>query len=284
MLKKNIIVIGGTGFIGSTICSMLKKDKKKFLSLNSKNCNLLKKSAINILKRNIKNGDVIIFVSAIAPCKNQELFQKNLDMLRPLMHALKDKKISHLIYISSDAVYKDSKNKLNENSLVEPNSIHGLMHQTRENLLKLSFYKKLSIIRPTLVYGPLDTHNGYGPNYFARKAMKNEEIKIFGNGEEIRDHVYVEDIANLAKIIIQKKLLGIFNAVSGDPVTFFKLAQLIKKKLNSKSKIKKIKRKGPMPHNGYRCFDINILKKKIKKFTPTKYKDGICNLKKILKL
>ena len=281
MQKKKIVIIGGTGFIGNSICRMLKKDKKKFLSLNSKNCDLLKKSAINILKRNIKNGDVVIFVSAIAPCKNQEQFQKNLDMLMPLMHALKDKKISHLVYISSDAVYKDSKNKLNENSLVEPNSIHGLMHQTRENLLKLSFYKKLSIIRPTLVYGPLDTHNGYGPNYFARKALVNDNIKIFGNGEEIRDHVYVEDIANLVEKIIKKKLIGIFNAVSGDPVTFFKLAKLIKEKLNSKSKIKKIKRKGPMPHNGYRCFDTSILKKKIKKFTPTKYRDGITNFEKI---
>ena len=111
--------------------------------------------------------------------------------------------------------------------------------------------------------------------------MTNDEIKIFGNGEEIRDHVYVEDIANLVKIIIQKKLLGIFNAVSGDPVTFFKLAKLIKKKLNSKSRIKKIKRKGTMPHNGYRCFDTSILKKKIKKFVPTKYKDGIANFEKI---
>ena len=281
MLRKNIIVIGGTGFIGSTICSMLKKDKKKFLSLNRNNCDLLKKNAANNLNKNIKNGDIVIFVSAIAPCKNIEQFKNNLDMIMPLIYVLKNKKISHLIYISSDAVYKDSKKKLNENSLVEPNSIHGFMHQTREKLLKLFFEKKLSIIRPTLVYGQQDTHNGYGPNSFARKAMTNDEIKIFGNGEEIRDHVYVEDIANLVKIIIQKKLLGIFNAVSGDPVTFFKLAKLIKKKLNSKSRIKKIKRKGPMPHNGYRCFDTSILKKKIKKFVPTKYKDGIANFEKI---
>ena len=171
--------------------------------------------------------------------------------------------ISHLIYISSDAVYKDSKNKLNEKSVVEPNSIHGLMHQTRENLLKLSFYNKLSIIRPTLVYGPLDTHNGYGPNYFARKALVNDNIKIFGNGEEIRDHVYIEDISKLVEKIIKKKLIGIFNAVSGDPVTFFKLANLIKEKLNSKSKIKKIKRKGPMPHNGKKLKNLHQLNTKM---------------------
>ena len=52
MLRKNIIVIGGTGFIGSTICSMLKKDKKKFLSLNRNNCDLLKKNAANNLNKN----------------------------------------------------------------------------------------------------------------------------------------------------------------------------------------------------------------------------------------
>jgi len=38
------------------------------------------------------------------------------------------------------------------------------MHLTREMILKNKFNKILCILRPTLIYGPGDSHNGYGPN------------------------------------------------------------------------------------------------------------------------
>ena len=68
------------------------------------------------------------------------------------------------------------------------------MHLTREAILKDNFNKILCILRPTLIYGPGDTHNGYGPNRFINLALKNKSIPIFGNGEEKRDHIFVEDV------------------------------------------------------------------------------------------
>ena len=47
--------------------------------------------------------------------------------------------IKHITYISSDAVYKDSSKPLNENSLVEPDYLHGLMQMTREKILKSTY-------------------------------------------------------------------------------------------------------------------------------------------------
>lgn len=126
-------------------------------------------------------------------------------MLDSLLKLISDKKISHLIYISSDAVYEDSLKKMTENSSIKPNSLHGIMHCVREDLLKLYFKNNLSIVRPTLVYGPQDTHNGYGPNYFARNALQNRNIHVFGNGEELRDHVYIDDVSQLIFEILNKK-------------------------------------------------------------------------------
>ena len=37
-----------------------------------------------------------------------------------------------------------------------------------------------TILRPTLVYGPGDTHNGYGPNMFLRAVNSGENIDLFG--------------------------------------------------------------------------------------------------------
>jgi len=279
--EKKIAIIGNTGFIGKSLCKKLLKEKKKIISFNSKNCNLLKKYSKTYLSKKINQCNVIVFISAIAPCKNLIQLEKNIKMMSTFLEAIRYNNISQLVYISSDAVYKDTKNKINENSKVEPNSIHGIMHQTRENILKIFFQKKLTIIRPTLIYGSKDTHNGYGPNKFARNAINNKDIKIFGNGEEIRDHVHINDVVDLIYNVIKFKSFGIFNAVTSKPTSFVNLAKLIIKKFKSKSKIVNVKRNGPMPHGGYRCFDRKKIAKRFANLKPTIIKIGINDLKKI---
>jgi nucleoside-diphosphate-sugar epimerase len=279
-ILKKIIIIGGSGFVGNSCIKIFKKKKIRFFSISSKNCNLLKKNSHKYLEKNINNGDKVLFISAKAPCKDLDSFKKNINMISPLIKASHKKKISQLIYISSDAVYADQKTKINENSKVKPSSIHGLMHQTRENLLKIYFKDILTIVRPTLIYGPDDTHNGYGPNNFSRLAIKNQDINVFGKGEEIRDHVFIDDVANLVLLTINKKFTGVINAVSGSPISFKKIAKLIIKKFKSKSKIVSIKREIPMPHNGYRCFNISKIKKNFL-FKPTKFDKGVSYLKNI---
>ena len=111
--------------------------------------------------------------------------QQKFDMLEitlkcvKILQSIKDKKISKIIYISSDAVYSDSFKKLNENSKTLPSSMHGMMHLTRELILRI-YSKNLCVLRPTLVYGPGDTHKGYGPNNFFRISEKNKDIVLFG--------------------------------------------------------------------------------------------------------
>ena len=77
------------------------------------------------------------------------------------------------------------------------------MHLCRESMLK-EFKNCLTIIRLTLVYGKNDPHNGYGPNKFSRLLKLNKKIKLFGKGEERRDHISIYDISNIIKKIITK--------------------------------------------------------------------------------
>ena len=113
------------------------------------------------------------------------------------------------------------------------------MHLHRENILKLSFEKKLLIIRPTLLFGKNDTHNGYGPNKFMRAAMKNEQITLFGKGEEKRDHLYIGDLVKLIYLAAKKKnFIGILNAASSEVISFYELSLKIKKLCNLNKKIK----------------------------------------------
>ena len=126
-----------------------------------------------------------------------EMFNNNLKIIKNVSETLISFKKLHVINISSDAVYSDSKKPLNENSLTYPESLHGLMHLNREILLRqVVDHKYFVTLRPTLIYGSEDPHNGYGPNSFMRLVKSNKNIKLFGEGEELRDHVYVEDVAN----------------------------------------------------------------------------------------
>ena len=119
-------------------------------------------------------------------------------------------------------------------------------------LIKSSINTPISILRPTLIYGIDDPHNGYGPNSFFRKAIKNEDIILFGEGEELRDHIHISDVA---RYIVQTTLElkhGIFNLATGNVISFYEIAEDIIKLTKSRSKIIMTQRTGKMPHNGYR--------------------------------
>ncbi len=254
--KQRIIILGSKSFIGKEIIKKLHKNH--LILVSRKKIDLEKKSSILKLRKLFKKNDILVFIAAIAPVKNVEMLNKNLVICENILKSLENFSLKHLIYISSDAVYSDHKLKLDETSLTIPNSLHGFMHLIRENMLQNINCTK-TIIRPTLVYGENDPHNGYGPNQFIRYAQSKKEISLFGKGEEKRDHINVKDVAEIVKASINKRFNGIINAVSGNVISFHEIAKIIKI-LYPNTNIKYIPRKGPMPHNGYRAFNNNKLK------------------------
>ncbi len=68
-------------------------------------------------------------------------------------------------------------------------------------------------MRPTLVYGHHDPHDGYGPNKFIRCAQLNKKIILFGKGEEKRDHINVDNVASIVYTVVINKIDGVVNAV-----------------------------------------------------------------------
>ena len=273
-MNNRIIILGSSGIISKNLQFKLKKEKLNFLVFGKKKINLKKKNSYRILRKKIKNNDVIIFISAEAPVKNFEMFHNNMNICSNVCKALIGKKISKIIYISSDAVYSDIKKKLQESSETKPVSIHGLMHLSRELQLQSLFGEILCTLRPTLIYGQGDTHEGYGPNKFFKLAKKNKNIVLFGKGEELRDHIHISDIINVLFDCIKKKRKGIFNCASGEVNSFYDIAKIIVKMTQSNSKIYKTKRVGLMPHNGFRPFDIKKLKTNFKNLNFKPFKKG----------
>jgi nucleoside-diphosphate-sugar epimerase len=130
------------------------------------------------------------------------------------------------------------------------------MHLAREQmLLTAAGETPLAILRPTLVYGAGDPHNGYGPNRFRRQASRGETIVLFGEGEERRDHVDVDDIAEIVSLVLAHRSAGVLNIATGTVASFRDLAEKAVALAARPVAIKGSPRNGPMPHNGYRSFD-----------------------------
>ena len=275
IIPERVVILGANGFIGSECAKRLKRLNIKCLLLNRNNIDLTTSDAANKLAKLLKPNDTLLFISADAPVKNEEMFLNNIKICKSVSEAVRNQVVNHLIYISSDAVYSDSMGLIDEKTNTQPYSLHGIMHLTRELMLNSFAKKYLCVLRPTLIYGSSDPHNGYGPNSFMRKVINKEDVALFGNGEERRDHIFIGDVANAIIQVILKKGIGKLNIVTGEVTSFYEIAKLTIKLSKSNSSIINADRIGPMPHNGYRAFDPSLLKNSFPHVELTNIQDGL---------
>jgi nucleoside-diphosphate-sugar epimerase len=173
---------------------------------------------------------------------------------------------------------------MTEESPAEPNSLHGVMHLAREVMLKNELASIPQVfVRPTLIFGPGDPHNGYGPNRFMRLAQSGKDITLFGEGEERRDHIYIEDVAEIVRRCVQHRATGIVNAVSGTVTSFKEIAEMASARFEPRVKIIGTPRVGAMPHNGYRAFDSSLLARLFPDLRLTTLPSGLDRMRASLK-
>lgn len=250
-----VVILGAQGFVGKATADLLKARGVATLPLGRGDCDLLAAGAADTLAGLLRPDDALLVVSAKAPCKDGAMLLDNIRMMQAVCDALARAPVAHVVYVSSDAVYKDSDKPLSEQSCAEPGSLHGVMHLAREVMLKAVVKAPLAVVRPSLLYGLADPHNGYGPNRFRRLAAKGEEIALFGEGEERRDHVLIDDVAELIFRVLAHRSAGTLNIATGEVHSFRAIAEKVVALAGSKSVVRGTPRVGAMPHNGYRPFD-----------------------------
>ena len=252
---KRVVILGSAGFVGEACHRRLDGLGVPVLALPRTELDLTIPEAGDRLAGILQPEDSLLFVAAKAPVKTESMLIDNLQMASTVCYAIRESPPQHLVYISSDAVYADSDHPINENSCAQPNSLHGVMHLAREVMLANAWQGPLCFFRPTLIYGSGDPHNGYGPNRFMRQTKKGEDIFLFGEGEERRDHVWIQDVADLTCRVLCQQSIGSLNIATGSVVSFHEIAEQIIHMVPSSSQIKGSIRSGAMPHNGYRPFD-----------------------------
>lgn len=274
-----VIVVGGDGFVGGAIVRQLRDRNIDTLAITRRDVDLLREGATGALAARLRPSDAFVAVAAIAPVKTPLMLKDNITLIEALVGALKMRPVAHVLNIGSDAIYADSAKPLTEGSCPAPGSLHGIMHLAREIMLREATEETpFATLRPTLIYGADDPHNGYGPNRFRRLAAKGEPLVLFGEGEERRDHVWVEDVAELAVRILLRRSRGALNAATGTVVSFRDIAQLVTSRFATRPPIVSIPRVGPMPHGGYRPFDPAATFSAFPDFRYTQLTDGLDRL------
>ncbi len=261
MSKIEALVIGSGGFVGQNILKQIVSSGIQTKSFNRLEMNLLDPQSINNSLGKIKQIERIIFCAGEVPAKDEIVLFRNITMLDNLLEQLESINFTHFTYISSDAVYADSNLSINEDSLKQPSSFHGKMHLLREERLQEQFSEKLLIVRPTLIYGKEDPHNGYGPNKFMRSAIQNRLIELNGFGEELRDHIYIENVRSLISNLVINCRVGPYNICTDTLISFADIANEISDLFMGQIEIVHQARTAPPPHNGYRRLSNEKLKK-----------------------
>jgi len=272
-----VCVLGATGFVGQDLVRNLKASEVQVLPLSSADLDLTKPQSVERLQRTVGEKDSLVIVSAITPDKGKDVttLMRNLVMGQHLSAFLEETRCAHVVYISSDAVYADDANPVREESCCDPSTFHGLMHLARERMFAAATRKAgtpLVILRPTAIYGATDTHNSYGPNRFLHTALKEQQIKLFGQGEEKRDHLYVRDLSRLTSLCLERRSEGVLNVATGHSISFFDLAERIARLCENGVEIEGSPRANPVTH---RHFDIGAIYKAFPTLVLTALEEGL---------
>ena len=256
---RRVVVLGSGSVLGKALLKRLKADGIAAFGLGSTEIDLTETMAATELQALLRSDDAVVFLSALTPDKGRDIatLMKNLRMAEAVAVAIAAVRCSHLVYMSSDAVYPFGNGKVNESTPADPADIYGVMHKAREVMMTTAVpANALAILRCTLVCAADDTHNSYGPNRFRRQAAKDGKIVLGGEGKETRDHVFADDVAELVRLVLTYRSCGLLNAVSGRSYSFAEIARMVASNFDPPAQVSFSGGGGPVTH---RHFDATAL-------------------------
>ena len=133
------------------------------------------------------------------------------------------------------------------------------------------------LLRSTQISSPDDTHDAYGPNRFRRTMLEERKITLFGNGEETRDHIMVQDVAQIIYLCLLHRSQGLLNVATGRSLTFSEIANIVASHHTPLPTIDCMPREVELTH---RSFDPSLLKQMFPEFQFTPFEKGEADIQR----
>lgn len=291
MKNKKVLVTGGAGFIGSNLVKSLIESGNSVTVLDNfltgYRSNLAPFPYVHLIEGDVRDKavveeaihgvEVVFHLAASVGNKRSieyPLIDAEINVLGTLqiLEGARKEGVRKIVASSSAGIFGELKTMpIKEDHPLEPDSPYGCTKLCEEKLC-LSYAKLYAIeavcLRYFNVYGPNQCFDAYGNviPIFVFRMLRNESIQIYGDGEQTRDFVHVDDVvqANI-KAADSLGVSGAFNIASGKSVTINNLVKIITKR-NNTAKIKYCpERPGDVRHS---LADFSLAHKKID-YTPT---------------
>lgn len=253
-MKKSVIIIGGSGKIGTFLIQKLLDDNYSVINVDRFISNIVDKNLHFFLpeefflssKKKLFSDVSIIYYLACQSRPGTELeSKKDYDInVVPFVRFLKSMKFfkASLIFISSaGTVYGDRNRLSNELTLTDPISIYGIHKLLMEKYLK--YYSrihsfKFCIARITNPYG-FDSINFVDSGIvdtLNQRIQNRDPIDIYSNFSSVRNYIHINDVTNMLIKLQNFNLYNnlIYNISSNDHYSIKELIELFEKKYNYK--------------------------------------------------
>lgn len=258
MKNTKVLVTGGAGFIGSNLIKQLIKDGNDVTVLDNfmsgYKSNLDPFPSVNLIEGDIRDKsavekamegvEVIFHLAASVGNKRSIDFpitDAEINVLGTInvLEAARKAGVRKIVTSSSAGIFGELKTlPIKEDHQIEPDSPYGCTKLCEEKLC-LSYAKLYDIeavcLRYFNVYGPNQRFDAYGNviPIFVFRMLRNEMLTIFGDGNQTRDFVHVNDVvqANL-KAAEAVGVSGAFNIASGTSITINSLVEMITQNTN----------------------------------------------------
>ena len=241
-----ITIIGGSGFVGTRLCSILEKDKIDFSIVDK---NIREKYSHKSIKADIRFiDDLRKSISENIPIIHLAAEHSDNVMPKTLYHDVnvggainickiaEEKNINTIIFTSSVAVYGFAPYGTDEAGSIEPFGDYGRTKFEAEQVFKKWYEKNphnrtLIIVRPTVVFGEANRGNVYN----LLKQIASGKFLMVGDGENKKSLAYVENLASFLKFSINLGSgMHIFNYIDKPDISMNSLVAIVLQTLDQK--------------------------------------------------
>ena len=276
-MSDHAIVLGGTGFVGGAIGRRLERAGWQVNAMGMRDLDLtVAQASERLTARLTPDTRLLVLAAAATPdrVRGQLGYDRNLSMANAVARAIERKNGLRLAYLSSIAVYGNRAGRVVEQDAGGATDPYGLGKMHCEQLLARACETAgvhFLAIRPSIVYGPGDSHTSYGPSRLTREYLAGQ-VELFGRGEDGRDFVYVDDVAEALLHLVDAEARGIFNVAEGRSRAFAEVLDTLQRLRPRPVAVRHRERTAPLYHQE---IAIERLRAAIPAFAPLPLEEGL---------